>query len=91
MTKPIAPIVTVTPQQAMGKALARGVIVDSGIKLLKIFKQKIHLSWWILKGTISENYLVLSMIIFTAFITESASISYFFISSAGVPDSPKVS
>jgi|GEM_PF-3136271 len=35
-TKPIAPIVTVTPQQAMGKALARGVIVDSGIKLLMI-------------------------------------------------------
>ena len=33
MTKSIAPIVTVTPQQAEGKALARGVIVDSGIKL----------------------------------------------------------
>jgi hypothetical protein len=29
------------------------------------------------------------MIFFTAFTTASASISYFFISSAGVPDSPK--
>ena len=33
MTKSIAPIVTVTPQQALGKALARGVIVDSGKQL----------------------------------------------------------
>jgi len=28
--KSIAPIVAVTPQQALGKALARGVIADSG-------------------------------------------------------------
>jgi hypothetical protein len=31
----LAPIETVTPQQVLGKALARGVKVDSGIKLLK--------------------------------------------------------
>lgn len=35
MRKPIAPIVTVTPASD-GKALARGVIVDSGIKILII-------------------------------------------------------
>ena len=35
MTKPIAPIATNTPQLAMENAVARGVAVESGIKLLK--------------------------------------------------------
>lgn len=32
----LAPIVTATPQQALEIAAARGVIVDSGIRLLNI-------------------------------------------------------